>query len=128
MLGLRGLITSLSTDSECWPANIAHLQTSIAILDFECTFCSTALLNTSVPISNWQLLLDCLVQYIDRKFNNQNVTKETQTKFPSPKFALSIVAEKQQRCVCIMSVNEGLRSPRRDTQTKKVRKARLHKQ
>ena len=27
--------------------------------------------------SNLQLLLDCSVQYIDRKFKNQNVTKET---------------------------------------------------
>ena len=61
--------------------------------------------------SNLQLLLDWSVQYIDgyidRKFNNQNVTKVTQTKIPSPKFALSIVAEKQQPYVCIMSVIEG---------------------
>ena len=57
--------------------------------------------------SNLQLLIDCSVQYIDRKFNNQNVTKVTQTKIPSPKFALSIVAEKEQQYVCIMSVNEG---------------------
>ena len=34
--------------------------------------------------SNLQLLLDCSVQYIDHKFNNQNVTKVTQTKIPSP--------------------------------------------
>ena len=63
--------------------------------------------------SNLQLLLDCSAQsryidgYIDRKFNNQNVTKVTQTKIPSPKFAQSIVTEKQQPYVCIMSVNEG---------------------
>ena len=63
--------------------------------------------------SNLQLLLDCSAQsryidgYIDRKFNNQNVTKVTLTKIPSPKFAQSIVTEKQQPYVCIMSVNEG---------------------
>ena len=50
--------------------------------------------------SNLQLLLDCSVQFIDRKFNNKNVTNVTQTKIPSPKFALSIVAKKQQPYVC----------------------------
>ena len=49
-------VQACSQISSVGPANIAHLQTSIAILDFECTFCSTASLNTAVPISNCYLI------------------------------------------------------------------------
>ena len=64
--------TSLFTDFECWPANIAHLQTSIAILDFECTFCSTASLNTAVPISNCYLIARFRIQQSECDEGNTN--------------------------------------------------------
>ena len=40
---------------------------------------------------------------IDRKFNNQNVTKVTQAKIPSPKFPLSIVAKAATICMYYVS-------------------------
>ena len=115
MLGLRGLIGKVGMQYTK-PYNLVHRFRVLASkycspANFHCDsgFRVYFLFNSFAKhhSSNLQLLLDCSVQYIDRKFNNQSVMKVTQTKIPSPKFALLIVAKKQQPFVCIMSVNEG---------------------
>ena len=115
MLGLRGLIGQVRMQY-MKPYKLVHRFQVLASkycspANFDCDsgFRVYLLFNSFAKhrSSNLQLLLDCSVQFIDRKFNNRNVTNVTQTKIPSPKFALSIIAEKQQPYVCIMSVNEG---------------------
>ena len=85
MLGLRGLIGQKGMQYTK-PYKLVHRFRVLASkycspANFDCDsgFWVYFLFNSFAKhrSSNLQLLIDCSVQYIDRKFNNQNVTKVT---------------------------------------------------